>query len=984
MATAHKLKELDFEVKDEMVAAIMLSGLPDDYKPMLMGLESSGTRITSDAVKVKLLQEVNLATESSGTGQAAFFSKSSTKQAKNTNQSKKCFVCNKSGHFAAKCKYRHREKEVDKQRNQHSALVITETKPNKNVWYLDSCASSHMTQNAEWLQDVQKTCVPVVTANNEQLSARSRGTVEVNVKLGDKEKLVYIEEVLHVPKLAANLLSVSKIVEKGHKVIFDKSGCKIRDLRGRIKARANLHQGVYRLESAEETACSIKEEGNANDLWHKRLGHLNRKGMDLLRKGLATGMKNCVINTEKCNTCVEGKSSRLPFKKQGRRSNSLLQLIHSDVCGPMSTYSIGGAKYMLTFIDDFSRKKFVYFLKGKHEVTDAFIKFKALVENQSEQKIKVIRTDNGKEYVNNRLKQILEKFGIVHQTTEPYTPEHNGVAERTNRTIVDMARTMLLEAKLPRKYWAEAVSTAVYLLNRCPTRALSNTVPEEIWTKTKPDLSHLRIFGCEAMVHIPKEKRDKWDPKAKELLFMGYSENGKGYRLIDSKTNKITISRNVTFFENNFLTESQLKVEQKKIGNFPIIQETEHDDEESINDNSKQTHAKTEEEQSTSEDDNEFEEAEEDVEIEQTASRDDIQPSNALRRSERIRKPVIREGYISYYTVENSTGEPETPEEALGGPEKTHWLQAMKTEYEALKRNHTWDFVSKPKDKNILTTRWVFKKKQEQFGNQRFKARLVVKGCAQRQGIDYEDTFSPVVKYDSIRYLLSLAAKENLEITHMDVTSAYLNGDLEEEIYVKPPDEFKAYDKSEGVWRLKKALYGLKQSGRAWNKTLDNVLKQFKLQNSEADPCIYYRKIGGKKLIVAIYVDDLLILSDDKTEERKLKKHLRQNFQMKDLGEVKNFLGMNIRRDREHGNIQIDQTEYIKSILKRFRMDDSNPISTPADPNAKLTMKNQEQNLKENEQVSRDLYESSRKSVVHKPDFSSGYCFCCKPSKSFL
>lgn len=281
-------------------------------------------------------------------------------------------------------------------------------------------------------------------------------------------------------------------------------------------------------------------------------------------------MEYCKIDSNPCNAFVEGKSSRLPFKNQGRRSNKI-QLVHSDICGPMSTQSIGDAKYMLTFIDDYSRKKFVYFLKSKHEVANTFNKFKSLVENQTGNKLKTIRTDNGTEYVNHTFKQMLERFGIVHQTTEPYTPEHNGVAEKANRTIVEMARTMLLEVKLPRKYWAEAVSTAVYLLNKCPTQVLSNEVSDEAGTGIKPNLSHLKIFGCEAMVHIPKQTRDKWRyPKAKKLLFMGYPENGKAYRLIDPKTGKITISRNVTFFEKEFPAKSLSENKSKPVEHLQI------------------------------------------------------------------------------------------------------------------------------------------------------------------------------------------------------------------------------------------------------------------------------------------------------------------------------------------------------------------------------------------------------------------------------
>lgn len=269
----------------------------------------------------------------------------------------------------------------------------------------------------------------------------------------------------------------------------------------------------------------------------------------------------------------------------------------------------------------------------------------------------------------------------------------------------------------------------------------------------------------------------------------------------------------------------------------------------------------------------------------------------------------------------------------------------------------------------------MFKKKLSQTNETSYKARLVVRGCAQRQGIDYQETFSPVVKYNSIRYLLSLAASEGLRITHMDVTTAYLNGELEEDIYVKPPDEIEGSHKLEGVWKLKKAMYGLKQSGRVWNKKLDTILREYGLEKSKADPCIYHRKLSGKRLIVAIYVDDLLIFSKEKHEEKRLKKSLQQKFEMKDLGNAKQFLGINIERNERHGNIHIHQSEYIKRTLERFRMQDCNPISTPADPNVRLTAKTQTSKSEEDKDISKTSYQEAVGSLLYlsqisRPDIS--------------
>lgn len=225
----------------------------------------------------------------------------------------------------------------------------------------------------------------------------------------------------------------------------------MRDPKGCVVAVATLQGGVYRSETVEDQACAAKEH-NEVSLWHRRLGHLNRGSMDLLRKGLAEGLEGCTIERKRGKICGLGKSSKLPFKGEGKRASGLLNLIHSDICGPMSVNSIGGARYMLTFIDDYSRKKFVYFIKEKSQAAQTFEQFKARVENKLNGKIKIFRTINGKEYINSTFREILQRSGIVHQATAPYTSEQNRVAERTNRTIVEMVRSMLIDAGLPKKF----------------------------------------------------------------------------------------------------------------------------------------------------------------------------------------------------------------------------------------------------------------------------------------------------------------------------------------------------------------------------------------------------------------------------------------------------------------------------------------------------------------------------------------------------
>lgn len=577
--TAHKLKEADLEVKDEMVGALLLSGLPEEYKPMIMALESSGTSITMDAMKIKLLQDIKgdkgLSTQNSET---AFYSKTNEGGTKEKSKEKKCYNCGRLGHFAAKCRDRVKRRRGGGRGASHGVFTTTleSCELNSDTWYLDSCASAHMTGRADWLKNPKKYKAGVKTAGRGKLTATSIGSVEIKTVVHGISYNVTIEEVLYVPGLDANLLSVNKIIEKGNRVEFIRTGCRIWNQRKEIMAVASSKGGIYRMEARRETAYATTASISTKDLWHRRLAHLGRQGMRMLANGLVDGIQNFQVSDNKCSICVQGKQSRHPFRNSGKRAMNILDLIHSDLCGSMSKQSMGGALYFVTFIDDHSRKKFVYFIKYKSEIVEVFQKFKALVENQTGKKIKPIRTDNGKEYVSQEFKRVLQEAGIRHQTSVPYSPQQNGLAERANQSIVERARCLLLDAGLPKGYWAEATSTAVYF-NKQKSSESYRKDTRRMLVRKKTELKLL--------AHIPQVRRDKWDAKAEKMIFLGYDEDTRGYRLINLHTRKIKISRDVVFYEEE---EGEITAETNKTkdedmesgkGNFQATYSTEENEE---------------------------------------------------------------------------------------------------------------------------------------------------------------------------------------------------------------------------------------------------------------------------------------------------------------------------------------------------------------------------------------------------------------------
>ncbi|KAG8493957.1 hypothetical protein CXB51_011293 [Gossypium anomalum] len=286
-------------------------------------------------------------------------------------------------------------------------------------------------------------------------------------------------------------------------------------------------------------------------LWHKRLGHSNYKSLvQLTKRDLIENFSKSIEKEDVCELCQLGKQARLPFPtNKAWRASERLQLIHTDVCGPMKTLSLNDSRYFILSIDDYLRYYWIYFLKHKSEVASVFWKFKAAAETETSCKLKTLRSDNGTEYTSAMFQGFCDKVGIKHQLINIYTLQQNGVSKRKNRSLMDMAKCLLFERNLPKTLWAEAVNTAVYLQNRLPTKALVHKTPFKAWFGFKPSIAHLRVFGCICYAHVPTVKRDKLAKKAQPGILVGYSSVKKGYRVLNPSSNKVFVSRDVVFNE---------------------------------------------------------------------------------------------------------------------------------------------------------------------------------------------------------------------------------------------------------------------------------------------------------------------------------------------------------------------------------------------------------------------------------------------------
>ena len=273
---------------------------------------------------------------------------------------------------------------------------------------------------------------------------------------------------------------------------------------------------LYRVRTAVTEACNLgmtTPSKNSLELWHQRLGHLNVQDVKKLStEKMVDGLiiENSHAPTVSCEGCCLGKQSRVPFpKNSSSKKENILDLVHSDVCGPLNIVSVGGSLYFTTLIDDHSNFVWIYMLKHKSDFLDVFMEWIVMVENQTERKVKEFRSDNGGEYVAKEFKTVCKERGIALQPTVPYTPQQNGVAERMNRTIMESVRATLYHLKLPLSLWAEAANTTVYLRNMSPTSSLKGVTPFEKLLGVKPNVGHLKVFGFTAYAHIPDQKRRK-------------------------------------------------------------------------------------------------------------------------------------------------------------------------------------------------------------------------------------------------------------------------------------------------------------------------------------------------------------------------------------------------------------------------------------------------------------------------------------------
>ncbi|CAB0012102.1 unnamed protein product [Nesidiocoris tenuis] len=755
----------------------------------------------------------------------------------------------------------------------------------RNKFLLDSGASSHlvMAELESYMTNIQSLDRNVVVhiANGERMVSSKKGVLR-----GFCQGRSISFEALIVQGLRHNLLSVGCLAKKGHRIVVDNQGMLVQGKDFTISCE--YVNGLYLMEFSEfevEHCNSASSLLDAN-VWHYRMGHLNKEGLRQL---------NLPSQIDVCPACIEGKSTRLPFHRQEKRTRTIGELIHSDLCGIITPPTYEGHRYFQVILDDFSHFVVVRLLKAKSEAEENIMDYIAEVERQHGVRVKRLRVDNGGEFSSNAFLKFARKKGLKIESTCPYSSSSSGKVERMNRTLMDMVRVKIADSGIPKKLWGEALKCSAYELNRSPSSALERgQTPSLIWNGQN-NLSKLRIFGCRVW-YSQLPRLSKLSPRSNPAVMVGYC--GGGYRVWLPDSEKVIRARDVRFDENVKFYMNQRRV--------VVLPSTDADLPPSDVADLPPTDVAARSPTSSC--------SEKCVNKEEVSDETDLAnaPQDTSRRKVKVPAKFNDFELYSAYCLLARGSDPVSYEEASESPE---WSSAISRELESHERLETWTPSNLPTGETPIDTRWIFRTKED--GTK--KARLVARGFQEPYEEGGEFAYAPVCRMSTVRLLVSVSVQNDWPIKQFDVPTAFLNGYLDHDVYIKRP---KGVTCRESVLKLNRALYGLRSSPKCWNDRFNDAMLKIGFRRSAYDVCFYYRE----NVFLLLFVDDGIVTGRSK-EIEDVMTNLKQEFSVKDLGLLSCFLGMKVVRDVN--GLHITQPKITERLLSEFGMENCRGVSTP-------------------------------------------------------
>ncbi|GJS59575.1 putative ribonuclease H-like domain-containing protein [Tanacetum coccineum] len=757
-----------------------------------------------------------------------------------------------------------------------------------------------MTGNKSYLSDYEEIDGGFVSFGGDPKGGRNTGKGKISIGKLDFKDVYFVKE------LKFNLFSVSQMCDKKNSVLFTDTECvvlspdfKLLD-ENHVLLRVPRKDNMYSVDlknivpSGGLTCLFAKATLDESRLWHRRLGHINFKTLNkLVRGNLVRGLPSKIFeNNHTCVACQKGKQHKASCKtKTVSLISQPLQMLHMDLFGPTFVKSLMKKVYCLVVTNDYSRFIYVFFLANKDKTSEILKTFNTGIENLIDLKAKMINCDNRTEFKNKVMNQFCEMKGIKREFSVARTPQQNRVAERKNRTLIEAARTMLADSKLPTTFWAEAVNTACYVQNRVLVIKPHNKTPYELLLDRKPVLSFKRPFGC------PVTILNTLDDLVEENLHVKFSE----------ETPNIKGNRPNWLFDIDALTISM---------NYKPV----------VAGNQTNGNAGTKENIDAGQDGKKIVPDQKYILLPLLTS-DPLLSKSSKDSPDVGFKPSGEEEKMDSEHPKNADKNNAVDENIVYGCNDDPNMPNL----EEIK---VWTLVELPYGKRAISIKWVYRNKKDDRGIVvRNKARLVAQGYTQEEGIDYDEFFAPVARIEAIRLFLAYASFMNFIVYQMDVKSAFLYGTIKEEVYVCQPPVFEDLEFPNKVYKVEKALYGLHQAAKAWYETLSTYLLENGFRRGNIDKTLFIRKDKGDILLVQVYVDDIIFRSSKKSLCIEFEQMMHTRFQMSSMGDLTFFLGLqkildeyygrahfltySTARDIEDDGIFISQDKYVDEILKK-------------------------------------------------------------------
>ncbi len=741
---------------------------------------------------------------------------------------------------------------------------------------------------------------------------------------------VIITDVTYIEEIEESFLSVTQLENKGASVHIQKGKVEISADGKRVMTGKRIGN-LYFIEvgNVRDQICA-----SSGKMWHERLGHANCAKIAKVMKANDIEVSGSV---GKCEICMQCKSKKQSLGGVTDKSNlGLFERLHIDYSGP-HVNTPGGCRGYQLIVD--AKSGFIKFdaLRKRIDGPDRIIDFILKIDTQLGIKVKTIRTDNAAEYDSDHFREILDRHGIVHEKSAPYCQFMNGKAERTIQTMNNRIRCALQQGGAKTGFWAEAGSYMAIVENFLMDEGPDKEKCEKLLVSSNL-ASKLKVWGCAAYRHIPDEQRKKFEPKGELCVFLGLDQGG--FRIYRLKDGKVMTSADVRFDETSFPLKKNLD-DRRSEPAFAIIEimSEGHDRTGVTQWGSQMTHleapstpivtpievqAQTPPLQLS------------DNEVEDDSPWFQSYFDDVRRIMENSEKRVSRRpgsSAVNAMKVGEEPIEPKTFKQAIEGEDAEKWHESIQLEYSALIANKTWDVIDRslvPNNAAIHRPIWKFKIKEDG----RYKSRLCFDGRYQEEGVDFYETYAPVMRLETTRVILNMTLQNGGVIHQMDIPNAFLNADVDTDVYMYEPDGFR----SGKVVKLRRSLYGLKQAPHLWFIDLKRVLIGLGYKQCIQDTCAFTKSTGdGKFSFIGIYVDDILLGTNDSVEFNRVFSKLEEEFRVKDLGEMKLFLGMEVEIDKKTNTMKLSQSSKILKLAKMVGVDGLNPTATPYNPSLKLT-----------------------------------------------